>query len=239
MLLAGCTNDTPQPADPAAVPLSPVPPTPSILPSNPLSPPPSPSSAAPGTTRPSRSPAATASTGWEITVYYTAVEKLHDGRPEQVTGCRKIDCAHGDEDLGEYPEDFVDAVEEEGTGRTEAGRYLNWSYDIGYWLDTAPRDTNGHALHPFVSAAADPGVLARGTRFRIAGCGTADDGSRPAARVCTALRNAAWQVTDEFTPGLGGSHHIDAYIGEETGRDFTGSPWYLTLRNATLAVTRP
>ena len=172
--------------------------------------------------------------GWEITVYYTAVEDHHSGEPETVTGCRGLDCAHGDDDLGRYRSDFVDAVREEGTGRTAAGTYLHWSYDVGFWLDTRPRDTAGRALRPFVSAAADPTVLARGTHFSIAACGRADDGSPPAAPVCAALRKARWTVTDEFTPGLGGSRHIDAYIGEETGPDFTSSPWYLTLRGATL-----
>jgi hypothetical protein len=41
-------------------------------------------------------------------------------------------------------------------------------------------------------------------------------------------------VTDEFTPRLGGSKHIDAYIGPETGPGFTGSKWYITLTGATL-----
>ncbi|BCJ49457.1 hypothetical protein Asp14428_09320 [Actinoplanes sp. NBRC 14428] len=180
------------------------------------------------------SPPAVLSKGWEVTVYYTAVEEYHSGDAETVTGCPGLDCAHGDEDLGEYRSGFVAAVREEGTGRTADGRYLNWSYDVGFWLDTQPRDTGGRRLRPFVSAAADPGVLARGTRFRIAGCGRTDDGSRPAEPVCKALRDARWTVTDEFTPGLGGNRHLDAYIGEETGPDFTSSPWYLTLRGATL-----
>ena len=33
---------------------------------------------------------------------------------------------------------------------------------------------------------------------------------------------ANWTITDEFTPGLGGSRHVDLYIGEETGPGFTG-----------------
>ena len=167
-------------------------------------------------------------------MYYTAVERFHDGSAETVTGCRGLDCAHGDEDLGEYPADFVAAVEEEGTGLTASGAYLNWSYDIGYWLDTAARTSDGGRLQPFVSAAADPGVLPRGTAFTIADCGRQEDGSAPPTAVCAALRKASWQVTDEFTPGLGGSKHIDAYIGAETGPDFTSSDWYLTLTGATL-----
>ncbi|MEU8228443.1 hypothetical protein AB0C12_02450 [Actinoplanes sp. NPDC048967] len=182
----------------------------------------------------STAPAAAVSSGWELTVYYTAVQSFHDGEPETVTGCRGLDCAHGDEDLGEYPADFVAAVKDEGTGRTVAGTYLNWSYDIGYWLDTAARDTAGAPLRPFVSAAADPGVLPRGTTVRVAGCGHTDDGAAAPEPVCSALRRARWTVTDEFTPGLGGSKHLDLYIGEETGPGFTDSAWYLTLTGASV-----
>ena len=231
MLLAGCGGGAP-----AAAPT--VLPRPSFgawaTPGYPAAP----SSASPASSRPSsaaRSASASAavSGGWEVTVYYTAVQRFHDGPPETVTGCRGLDCAYGDADLGEYPADFVAAVREEGTGRTADGRYLNWSYDVGYWLDTAARDTAGAPLRPFVSAAADPGVLPRGTAFRIAGCGRVD-GTAPPATVCTALRRAHWSVTDEFTPGLGGSKHVDVYIGEETGPGFTGSAWYLTLTGASL-----
>ncbi len=174
--------------------------------------------------------------GWEVTVYYTAVEEYHHGDPVSVTGCPVLACKNGDSDLGEYPADFVRAVQDEGTGRTSEGKYLNWSYDTGYWLDTATRDSYGRPLEAFVSAAADPDVLARGTRFTIAGCGRTDDGSAPPAAVCARLKAANWLVTDEFTPGLGGSKHIDAYIGAETGPGFTDSDWYITLQNATLST---
>ena len=188
-----------------------------------------------------RVPAASAggvrrSAGWEITVYYTAVERFHDGEPTRVTGCPVLDCAHGADDLGTYPAGFVEAVRAEGTGRTGSGRYLNWSYDVGFWLDSVPRTSDGEALVPFVSAAADPGVLPHGTRFTIAACGRQEDGSAPAAAVCTGLRRAAWRITDEFTPGLGGPLHVDAYIGPETGPGFTASPWYITLTDAQLTI---
>ncbi|WP_250038325.1 hypothetical protein [Paractinoplanes maris] len=166
-------------------------------------------------------------------MYYTAVEKFHDGEPTDVTGCRKLDCADGDDDLGSYPEDFVQAVRDEGTGLTGSGRYLNWSYDIGFWLDSAPRSSDGRRLTPFVSAAADPEVLPHGTRFTIADCGRREDAP---AKTCAALRRGAWLVTDEFTPGLGGNRHLDAYIGPETGRDFTDSDWYVTLKGARLTI---
>lgn len=171
--------------------------------------------------------------GWEVTIYYTAVESFHDGLLVKVTGCPTIECDGGDDPLGIYPEDFVQAVENEGTGRItsgeHAGEYLNWSYDTGYWLDTEPRNSHGDPLRPFVSAAADPDVLAEGTSLRITDCGDAEDVT---AEVCDRLQTAEWTIEDEFTPGLGGDHHIDLYLGEETGPDFTDSPWYTTLTNA-------
>jgi hypothetical protein len=171
--------------------------------------------------------------GWTMTVYYTAVESYHSGQPVKVTGCPGLDCAHGKADLGTYPKDFVQAVHDEGTGRTAAGRYLNWSYDVGYWLDDAPRDSGGRTLRPFESAAADPSVLAAGTRFVVTDCGKP---AEPAA-VCAKLKAATWVVTDEFTPGLGGARHLDLYIGEETGRGFTDSEWYATLEGASLRIS--
>ncbi|MEV0901715.1 hypothetical protein [Actinoplanes sp. NPDC049802] len=188
---------------------------------------------APGTFRSTSRPL---STGWKITVYYTAVEEFHHDDPVPVTGCPRLDCENGDDHLGEYPESFVNAVEAEGTGKTLSGRFLNWSYDTGFWLDDAPRASDGGSLTPFVSAAADPGVLPQGTGFTIADCGRQEDGSAPPAAVCARLRKAEWRISDEFTPGLGGSRHVDAYIGPETGPGFTESEWYLTLENAKLAV---
>lgn len=173
-------------------------------------------------------------TGWTVTVYYTAVERFHTDAPVTVTGCRRLDCAHGRDDLGRYPSSFVSAVHDEGTGRTSGGTYLNWSYDTGYWLDTAPRDSAGGPLRPWESAAADRSVLPAGTRFRITGCGHDEDGSRVPGGVCDRFRSARWTVTDEFTPGLGGSRHVDVYVGEETGPGFTDSDLYATLSGATL-----
>jgi hypothetical protein len=166
--------------------------------------------------------------GWTVTVYYTAVESFHTGTPVQVTGCTKIDCTHGDADLGTYPKDFVQAVHDEGTGRTTGGKYLNWSYDTGYWLDDAPRDTAGRPLQPFASAAADPAVMRADTAFTITDCGS----DPPDPAVCAKLKAARWTIADEFTPGLGGEKHLDLYIGEETGPRFTDSDWYTTLTNA-------
>jgi hypothetical protein len=188
--------------------------------------------------RPSSSAGGVVLTGWTVTVYYTAVERFHTGATRQVTGCPRLDCAHGTADLGSYPQSFVSAVKDEGTGRTASGRYLNWSEDTGYWLDDAPRDTAGRPLRPFESAAADAGVLTAGTRFAITNCGTTEDGDPISRQVCDRLRAANWTVTDEFTAGLGGARHVDIYLGEETGPHFTDSDWYTTLHNATLIIAR-
>jgi hypothetical protein len=229
---AGCDSSSGDPAEPATLPRVSVPgPVPASAGvwslGSPLFVSRSPAAAAPGSTP---------SDGWEVTVYYTAIQELHHGAARAVTGCPDLNCSHGHDDLGSYPADFVQAVHDEGTGRTSDGRYLNWSYDTGYWLDTAPRDTDGQPLDPYVSSAADPGVLKHGTRFVIAGCGRQDDGSAVPPPVCATLRAGNWRIDDEFTPGLGGRKHIDAYIGPETGPDFTDSDAYVTLVGATLAI---
>jgi hypothetical protein len=173
---------------------------------------------------------------WELTVYYTPVERYHHGPARRVTGCPVLDCERGHDDLGSYPDDFVEAVRTEGSGRisrgSHAGRYLNWSYDVGFWLDTDARDTTGAVLRPWSSAAADHSTLPAGTSFRVAGCGRQDDGSEVPASLCRRFRGATWSIVDEFTPGLGGPGHVDLYIGEETGPDFTDSAVYTTLVGA-------
>lgn len=181
---------------------------------------------------------AAADGGWTVTVYYTAVESFHHEQAQTVQGCLQLDCDNGHNSLGQYPAGFVAAVHDEGTGLItdgpHAGRYLNWSSDSGYWLDTAARDSNGRPLEPFVSAA-DDGV-ADGTPVRITGCGTLDDGTAVPAAVCARLSQANWRIRDEFTPGLGGTGHLDVYIGQETGPAFTSRPDYVTLRRATVVV---
>lgn len=173
---------------------------------------------------------------WTVTVYYTAVEAVHHGPPRAVRGCPVLECTHGDTPLGSYPADFVQAVQDEGAGRIGEGRYLNWSSDTGYWLDSAPRDTKGRPLEPFVSAAADG--LADGTHVRLAGCGRLDDGTAVPAAVCHRLSTPDWQIRDAFTPGLGGRNHLDLYIGQETGPGFTEQPEYVTLIGAVVTVGR-
>ncbi|WP_250280639.1 MULTISPECIES: hypothetical protein [unclassified Frankia] len=179
---------------------------------------------------------------WEITVYYTAVESYHAGSPLAVRGCPRRDCAFGDDLLGTFPEDFAQAVRDEGTGRITSGprrgSFLNWSHDTGFWLDDIPADSAGRALVPFRTAAADAGTLPPGTAFLVEDCGREEDGSGIDPDACAALRRGRWEVRDEFTPGLGGPGHVDLYIGEEDRPDFSGtSPRYLTGVGARLTVT--
>lgn len=180
--------------------------------------------------------------GWQVTVYYTAVESFHDpGTTVEVVGCPVLDCSNGTEPLGAYPSTFVAAVEDEGTGRITdgptAGRYLNWSYGEGFWLDDAPRDQAGRPLEPLRSAAADG--QPDGTAVRLVDCGRAYDGGPVAPRVCALLRSGRWEIRDAFTPGYGGERHIDLYLGEEDGPGFTTGEFFTTLEGATLELSPP
>lgn len=176
---------------------------------------------------------------WLVTVYYTAVESFHRGPLVEVTGCATGECTKDDDSLGRYPRGFVNAVREEGAGRitsgAHAGKYLNWSYDIEYWLDSAPQNAHGGVLEPFRSAAADE--VPDGTRLRLADCGRLDSGAPVPPKVCQTLRNGEWQIQDRFTPGFGGPQHIDLYIGEESEPDFTTtSALYVSMYDASFTV---
>ncbi|MDL4777213.1 hypothetical protein [Actinomadura xylanilytica] len=176
---------------------------------------------------------------WRITTYYTAVQSFHRGKAKAVRGCPKLHCSHGTTPLGSYPAGFLKVIQMEGSGRItsgpHAGRYLNWSHSVGWWLDDTTRDSGAAPLRAWGSAAADRSVLARGRRFVIMGCGRDGNGRPVPAKVCDTFRKARWTVTDLFRPGYGGEHHADVYIGEETGPGFAGSDLYTTLRGATLA----
>lgn len=182
------------------------------------------------------------SKGWALTVYYTAVDFYHAGPGQQVRGCLQLDCAGGQADLGSHPNDFVKAVRDEGTGRItvgpNAGRYLNWSVDVGFWLDTSPRDARGGVLMPWISAAADPSV-AFGTRFVVLDCGVDDstlkDGDIP-PNTCARIKAANWRVVDRFSsPHVG--RHLDLYIGEENEPNFVNSsPLLISTTNAVTSL---
>ena len=192
-------------------------------------------------TKPTPAPTPTPSSSvYTITVYYTAVESFHTDAKVNVSGCLIRDCAFGNKLIGNYPASFIKATKAEGTGRitsgVNAGKYLNWSVDVGYWLDTIPSDGYGTALVPFRTAAADDIALTRGTQFVLVAPLIQDDGTPLDAVSANKLLAAQWRVNDQFTPGLGGALHLDLYIGEEDQVNFTKvSPMYLTLMNTKIA----
>jgi hypothetical protein len=181
--------------------------------------------------------------GWEITVYYTVVESFHSGPPEEVRGCLNLECQHGTDSLGVYPSDFIEAVKGNGTGRItsgpHAGEYLNWSIDVGYWLDTIPRDARGLPLIPYLSAAADIGIPYV-TPFKVLDCGKETFTSEPIdPSVCARIASVEWVVRDRFTEGKVGKH-VDLYVGEEDQPDFvTTSQRVVSARNATISMGTP
>lgn len=183
-------------------------------------------------------PATGLSNDWHITVYYTPVEKYHNGPSQEVSGCLVRECSNGNSPLGSYPEDFVTKVKNEGAGLIStgdfAGKYLNWSYDVGYWLDTIPSDSYGNPLQPFMVAAADPVAMARGTKFKLNDCGS--DPNAITSDYCNKLKSSTWVINDQFTPGLGGPKHVDLYIGEENQPNFESSDLYVDLNKVTLQV---
>ncbi len=190
---------------------------------------------------PKLSPGETASGSYVITIYYTAVESFHGGVRIAVRGCPSRDCVFGDKPLGDYPRSFANAVRDEGTGRigsgVYAGRYLNWSHNVGYWLDTVPANAHGLSLIPFRTAAADPDVLPRGTRFRLEAPLIQDNGAPLEGEAARRLLAATWEIQDEFTPGFGGPLHLDLYIGEEDRVNFTEtSPLYIALQGVRLRM---
>jgi hypothetical protein len=187
-------------------------------------------------------------TGFRASVYYTPVESYHPRScTRTVVAWPDISTVGSKVTVGPYPCRFVNRVKEEGTGRITsgnyAGRYLNFSWEglgprgdrQGFWLDTAPRDSYGNTLVPFVTAAADANVLPRGTPFKVIDCGRQDGASPPDAEVCAQFKAANWKIEDQFTTGFGGEKHIDLYIGEEDQPSFEGrSPKYVDLTDVVL-----
>jgi hypothetical protein len=146
------------------------------------------------------------------------------------------------ESLGSYPNDFTRAVKSEGTGRITsgnyAGKYLCWSEHSGYWIDDIPKNAEGDALVPWVSAAADADVLNYGVVFRVIACGKDDtDGSDIAPAVCERIKSSHWKIMDRFEADLGGKRHIDLYIGEEDQNDFVQkSPKEISVKSASISL---
>jgi hypothetical protein len=183
-----------------------------------------------------------ASDGWELSTYYTAVEQFYSGPAVALRGCPTIDCANGNTTLGSFPADFLDAVKAEGSGRlshASPGRsYINWSIDVGYWLDAAPRDAQGSVLEPFVSAAADPEV-SYVSSIAIRGCGTDILSGRSLSEsACDAFQAADWVVRDRFTVGQVGKH-LDLYVGEQDRVDFLDrSPLAIHTTGGAITLSR-
>ncbi|WP_326595220.1 hypothetical protein [Streptomyces sp. NBC_01803] len=130
-----------------------------------------------------------------VTVRYRAVESFRDGEPVPVTGCPVLDCARGEAELGSCPQDFVAAVETEGAGRVDrgphAGAYLNWSWDGGYWLDSAPRDSQGRPPEPM--SRPPPPMSSPRRRVGIRDRGTGENGDAIEPEVCAAPMAASWE----------------------------------------------
>ncbi len=175
-----------------------------------------------------------------MTVYYTAVESFHTDAAQTVVGCLNTACSFGNSVIGRYPASFINATKTEGTGRitsgVNAGKYLNWSVDVGYWLDAIASNGYGGALVPWQTAAADSIVLPRGAKFRLVGPLLQEDGSHLDSASANRLLSAQWLVNDQFTPGLGGARHLDLYLGEEDRVNFTSSNLYITLAKVKIAL---
>lgn len=187
----------------------------------------------PATGAPTAAPA-----GWRITIYYTPVLAFYSGPAQNVVGCPGLQCANGTASLGSFPADFVAAVKTEGTGKIAPGRYLNWSSNTGYWLDTLPRDAQGQPLMPYRSAAADPSIPF-GTTLRIGSCGAdSTTGTPTATAVCTSYSTPTWIVADRFTAGAVG-RHVDLYVGDQTSATFTSSPSFIDASGAAISTTPP
>lgn len=187
---------------------------------------------------PTPSAAPTSAAGWRLTVYYTPVASYYSGAPQTVTGCSDLQCTNRNVTLGTFPSDFVQTVQTEGTGKIGANRYLNWSIDVGYWLDTLPRDAQGNPLLPYRSAAADPSIPF-GSTFKIATCGAdTATGTPTSASACSTYQWPTWQVTDRFSVGSVGAH-VDLYIGEQTSANFAAGPTIIDASGATIAFSSP
>jgi hypothetical protein len=187
-------------------------------------------------------PVVTPQTGWEVTVYETAVEHFHDGPPRRVTGCVVDGCVDGRDHIGYYPSDFVDAVEFEGSGYLDTGRYagsyLNWSHNTGFWIDELPRDSDGAPLVPFATAAAYPGVLPRDTVFHVVDCGQGEDGNPVPTTTCQRLQGPEWTVSDEPNPGFGeDERRVALYVGNETAASTDDETPVVKLLGAELATS--
>jgi len=185
---------------------------------------------------PDRSVTAAGSGDWTLAVSYTPVESFHHGPVVRVAGCLRVTCdSRGD--LGGYPADFVAAVQAEGSGRitsgVHAGAFLGWAAGVGYWLDTAPRDSRGKPLTAFTSAGSGTPLLSLRTRLRILACG-ADESGAANDMVCARLRAATWVVAEVRGPSP--TRSVTLYVGAESGPGFADGRWNTTFSHAVLRI---
>ncbi|GAC1543341.1 MAG: hypothetical protein NVS2B17_22980 [Candidatus Velthaea sp.] len=164
-------------------------------------------------------------------MYYTPVAAYYAGPLQAVYGCSDLNCSRQNVLLGSFPSDFVQITKTEGTGKLGPGQYLNWSGNIGYWLDTSSRDAQGNPLIPYRTAAADTSV-AFGTTFKVIDCGL-DTISRITtdANVCKTYQTRMWTISDRFTAGTVGKH-LDLFIGEQDSSNFSTGAQFIDASNA-------
>lgn len=179
---------------------------------------------------------AAVSRDWTLDLSYTPVQSHHRGRAVRVTGCPRAFCGRP-ADLGSYPNEFVEAVRAQGTGKitagAHAGKYLGWAASVGYWLDTAPRDSHGNPLRAYLSASSGSPLLSLRTRLRILSCGVDESGGSNAA-VCAKLKASTWRVVE--VPNPGPTRSLTLYIGLETSSGFAASAWNTTFSHAMLRI---
>ena len=179
---------------------------------------------------------------WKLTAYYTPVESFHHGPPQAITGCDfgADECGNGTTPLGSYPGDFLQAIKDEGAGRVTGGKYtgkfLTWDTASGWSVDAAAFDASEKPRRPFVSAAADDGVLP-GTGFSVQGCGVGRQTGAPVdTGICSRIMAARWVVADH-TDKPAGSAEFRLYVGEEDRPDFEStSPLMIDSVNARIVL---
>ncbi len=118
------------------------------------------------------------------------------------------------------------------------GRYLDWSAETGFWLDTVPRDAHGLPLRPLVSAAADSGIPF-GAHFKILDCGVdGTTGRRVDKSVCRRLTSPQWEVRDRFSEGHVGKR-LNLFVGEQSpGGLFWKAGGVVSTKNATISLNQ-
>ena len=134
-------------------------------------------------------PEKSCSDNWQITGYYTPVEKNHHGK--------KTSIKVKNEKRYAFPKSFIDAVKIEGWGKTRFGWYLGY-YGRKWHKSQWPLDSTGRPLIQGI-AATDPGVIAKGSSIKI-------------NSKISYLNNTKFIVRDVGSKIK--NRHIDIYTGE-------------------------